>query len=94
MIAFDSGLKLSLGTIVITPGAELKLPAKDITAAVRRHGNSDWGDIDFENQQLNDLRLQEGGPIASIYTASNGLRFYVLTEADRATTTVLMPEEY
>jgi|SRR5882762_1567902 len=34
------------------------------------------------------------GPIASIYTASNGIKFYVLTEADRTTTTVLLPEEY
>jgi hypothetical protein len=94
VIEFDSNVKLSLGTIVITPGAELKLPAHEITTAVRRHANSDWGDIDFANQQLNDLRLLEGGPIASIYTASNGIRFYVLTESDRSTTTVLLPEEY
>lgn len=95
VIAFDFGPKFSLGDVVISPGAALKLPLKDITAAIQRHARGDWGDIiDFEDQQLNDLRLQEGGPIASIYKASNGIKFYVLTEADRATTTVLLPEEY
>ena len=94
MVAFDSGLKLSLGEVVITPGAALKLPAEDITAAVQKHARGDWGELDFENSQLNDLRLLEGGPIASIYIASNGIKFYVLTESDRSVTTLLLPEEY
>jgi len=95
MIAFDFGPKFSLGQVVITSGAALKLPPQEITAAVQRHARGDWGDIiDLEAQQLNDLRLQQGGPIASIYRASNGVKFYVLTEADRLVTTVLLPEEY
>ena len=94
MVAFDSHLKLALGEVIVTHGAALKLPPEDITTAVQRHARADWGDIDFSDQQLNDLRLQEGGPVASIYTASNGLKFYVLTEADRSVTTVLLPEEY
>lgn len=94
MVAFDSGLKLSLGQVVITPGAALKLPLDDITAAIQKHARGDWGELDFENSQLNDLRLQEVRPIASIYRASNGVKFYVLTETDRLVTTVLLPEEY
>ena len=94
MIPFDSGLKLSLGEVIVTPGAALKLPAEDVTAAVHKHARGDWGELDFENSQLNDLRLQEGGPIASIYRASNGVKFYVLTESDRSVTTVLLPEEF
>ena len=94
MVAFDSGLKLCLGEVVISPGAALKLPAAEITAAIQKHRHGDWGELDFEDSQLNDLRLQEGGPIASIYRASNAVRFYVLTESSRAITTVLLPEEF
>lgn len=94
VVAFDSGLKLALGEVVITPGAALRVPAQDIIVAVQKHARGDWGELDFEDSQLNDLRLQEGGPIASIFRASNGVKFYVLTESDRATTTVVLPEEY
>jgi hypothetical protein len=64
VVAFDSGLKLSLGEVVITPGAALKLPAEDITAAVQKHARGGWGELDFEDSQLNDLRLQEGGGLS------------------------------
>jgi hypothetical protein len=94
LVAFDSGLKLSLGEVVITPGAALRVSAEDISAAIQKQARGDWGELDFEDSQLNDLRLQEGGPIASIYTSSTGLKFYVLTESDRSVTTVLLPEEY
>ena len=94
MIAFDSSPKFALGEIVITQGAARKLPPEDITNAVRRHSQGDWGDINLEDQKLNVRRAEQGGPIASIYTASNGMKFYVLTERDRSVTTVLLPEEY
>ena len=94
MIAFDAGPKLSLGEIHVTLGAAAKIPTEDIAECVRRHGRGDWGEIDVADRELNDQRLRNGGPIASIYTASNGLKFYVLTEADRSLTTVLLPEEY
>jgi hypothetical protein len=68
--------------------------SKTSRRAVRRHARGDWGELDFEDAQLNDLRIQEGGPIASIYRASNGLKFYVLTESSREVTTVLLPQEY
>lgn len=94
MIAFDTGPKLSLGEIHVTPGAAAKLPPEDVADAVRRHARGDWGALDLADRELNDQRLAKGGPIASIYTASNGLKFYVLTEADRTITTVLLAEEY
>jgi hypothetical protein len=94
VIAFDAGPKLSLGEILVTPGAAAKLPHEDVARALSRHARGDWGELDDPDRRLNDQRLTNGGPIASIYTASNGLKFYVLTEADRTTTTVLLPEEY
>src|SRR5438045_1669189 len=84
MVAFDSDLKLSLGEVVVTPGAAQKLPSEDIAAAVHKHAHGNWGDLDFGDSQLNDLRLLEGGTIASIYRASNCVKFYVITESDRS----------
>lgn len=42
----------------------------------------------------NDAALASGSTLASIFHAANGTKFYVLTEADRSVTTVLLPEEY
>ena len=94
MIAFDSGPKFALGEIHLTPGAAAKLLPQDIDEAVRRHGRGDWGEVDADGKQDNDTRVERGGTIASIYTSSTGIQFYVLTEADRSLTTVLLPEEY
>ncbi len=66
VVAFDSGLKLSLGDVVITPGAIAKLPPQDVTAALQKHARGEWGELDIEDSQLNDLRLQEGGSIAEV----------------------------
>ncbi len=94
MIAFDAGPKLALGEVHMTPGAAAQLPPDDVAEALRRHSKGDWGELDPGERELNDQRLETTGPIASIYTASNGIKFYVLTEADRTVTTVLLPEEY
>ncbi len=94
MIAFDAGPKLTLGEVHITPGAAAQLPPDDVAEALRRHAKGDWGELDHADRELNEERLEKIGPIASIYMASNGIKFYVLTEADRTTTTVLLPEEY
>ena len=94
MIALDSGPKFSLGEIRLTPGAATKLLPQDIDEAVRRHGRGDWGEVGSQGNQDNAARVEQGGTIASIYTSSGGIKFYVITEADRAITTVLLPEEY
>ena len=94
MIAFDTGPKFSLGRIILTPGAAHKLSTEDVESALRRHGRGDWGDVGVAAQQDNDKRVEKGGTLASIYAGSNGVRFYIVTEADRSVTTVLLPHEY
>ena len=46
-----------------------------------------------DERRLNDEPVERGGVLASIYKDSNGVKFYILTEADRSTTTILLPEE-
>jgi hypothetical protein len=47
-----------------------------------------------EDKQCNDLALQTGERIISSYKSSEGIKFWIITEADRSSTTVLLPEEY
>jgi hypothetical protein len=86
--------KFSPGQIVATPGALEDLSQEDITKALRRHLSGDWGELDEHDRRENELSLQKGFRLLSAYTSSGGTRFWIITEADRSVTTVLLPSEY
>jgi hypothetical protein len=86
--------KFPLGRLVITPAAMEVLDPQDVTAAVRRHVSGDWGDVDEDDRRENELSLEQGLRLLSAYTGQRGTRFWVITEADRSATTVLLPEDY
>ena len=86
--------KFSIGRLVITANAAATLTGADVTRAVRRHATGDWGDLDAEDRQINEASLSDGGRLFSAYAAGDGTKFWVITEADRSATTVLLPEEY
>ena len=88
------GAKFPLGQLVMTQGASSALSVADITAAVRRHVQGDWGEVDQEDWRENDLSLEEGFRLLSAYTSEGGEQFWIITEADRSVTTVLLPSEY
>ena len=62
--------------------------------AFGRHLSGDWGEVCREDWIANELSLKEGTRLFSVYNAANGTRFWVITEADRSATTVLLPDEY
>jgi hypothetical protein len=81
--------KLNLDRLCITPNAATAVPADETVNAVARHAAGDWGTLGQNDWQENDKALRCGGRLFSVYQASNGTRFYVITESDRVTTTVL-----
>lgn len=83
-----------LGDIFVTPGALEVILKEDINLALQRHANGDWGEVCKEDWELNDEALELGHRILSVYTSSNGVKFWIITEADRSATTILLPEEY
>jgi hypothetical protein len=85
--------RFSLGQVVITPGALESLDPLDVQKALKRHQSGDWGEVGPGDAQENDLSLQEGFRILSAYR-SGDVRFWIITEADRSSTCVLLPEEY
>lgn len=86
--------KLDLGKLYITKGAQAKLHIPDAAEAMKRHANLDFGDISEEDWEVNMQAVQIGERILSAYTDKNGTRFWIITEADRYCTTILLPEDY
>ena len=86
--------QISLGRTVITANAMATLDQDSVQEALRRHATGDWGDLSPEDRQENDLSAREGFRILSAYTDTHGTKFWIITEADRSATTVLLPEDY
>ena len=86
--------KFAVGRLYLTPGVICKLTPQDVLHAVRRHMQGDWGEVNEEDWEENELSLREGFRLLSAYRGSNGCRFWIITEHDRSATTVLLPEEY
>ncbi len=87
-------MKFPLGQLVITRGALEVLDREDVHQAVSRHANGDWGEVDPEDWKENDFSVENGFRILSSYTSKKGVKFWIITEADRSATTILLPEEY
>lgn len=86
--------RFALGKIVATANALNSLPSADVLLALGRHARGDWGDVCTEDWQANERALAEGTRLFSVYHSRHAQRFYVITEADRSITTVLLPEDY
>jgi len=86
--------KFAFGRIVATPNALSKIPNEEILAALARHVRGDWGDLGKEDRDANEQALIDGGRLFSRYWSSSGIKFWVITEADRSATTILLPEDY
>lgn len=90
------GRLFPLGRVLATPGA-LELMAEYAEAAtglLDRHASGDWGDLDGHDRRANEDALRNGARLFSVYTLAPGARLYVITEASREATTILLPEEY
>jgi len=86
--------KFSLGDVYVTRAAEEALSGGDIADALIRHCTGDWGDVTDNDRRQNEDALMQGGRLLSVYHMSAGLKFWIITEADRSTTTVLLPDDY
>lgn len=85
----------ALGQIVATPGAlELLESAEEASNEfIAKHVSGNWGDLCDEDRELNDAALKEQSRLFSAYTVGNE-KIWVITEADRSSTTLLLPSEY
>ncbi len=82
------------GKYVMTAEAFRVLDPADVKTALDRHHRGDWGDVCLEDKQANEEALQTGARLLSAYQDRNRRKFWIITEADRSVTTVLLPEDY
>lgn len=85
-----------LGQVVATPGALSALVEAGQTPFefLQRHSRGDWGELDAQDIQENELSLREGFRLLSAYTLASGQRLWIITESDRSVSTLLLPSDY
>jgi hypothetical protein len=88
--------KFPLGQVVATPGAlaALQSTGQSPVPFLQRHSQGDWGELDPEDVQENEFALTYGLRLLSAYTLKDGTHIWIITEADRSVTTILLPSEY
>ena len=85
-----------LGQTVATPAALNALLEAGQTPDefIARHHVGDWGEVGDDDRQANDRAVDDGERLLSTYTLTTGVKVWIITEADRSTTTLLLPEDY
>jgi hypothetical protein len=85
-----------LGQIVATPSAlaALEKAGQEPGDFLKRHVACEWGDMSAEDRKENDFSLEHGFRLLSSYRTNAGDKLWIITEADRSATTLLLPEEY
>ena len=83
-----------LGRVVATPGVLGAVPRSELFAALERHMRRDWGDVCEADWRANDRALKIGERLLSSYKSNDGVKFWIITEWDRSSTTFLLPSEY
>jgi hypothetical protein len=88
--------RFELGRLVITPAASAALEVANVSGVLllARHIRCDWGDLAEEDRLQNDLALLLGMRVLSSYALPNGGKVWIITEADRSATTILLPDDY
>jgi hypothetical protein len=89
-------LLFPLGRILATPRAldAVRASGDLITTFLARHSTRDWGELGDEDRRNNEVSVALGFRLLSAYKLRNGLSIWIITEADRSATTILLPEEY
>ncbi len=95
--ARNAKVNFDLGTILLTPDEVIAIEecGESLWKYVERHHSGDWGHVSKRDKKENKFALKNGFRIVSAYTLPNtGMKIWIITEADRSSTTILLPSEY
>lgn len=92
----STGALFKLGKLLATPGAleALKTTGESAFFYLSRHITGDWGDVCEEDANENNFSVKNNLRILSVYWLDDVTRIWIITEADRSATTILLPSEY
>jgi hypothetical protein len=94
MSAQLAAARFRCGRIVCTANILAQVRNEDILEGIKRHQAGEWGDVDEHDRTKNELALAQGLRLWSVYHTGGGIKFWIITEADRRATTILLPEDY
>ena len=96
MMATKEKKRFPLGKVVITPPAEavLQEAGKTHKEFLDRHAGGDWGEIDPDDWNGNEDALTSGGQLMSVYAVTDAQKVWIITDAGRSATTILLPDDY
>jgi hypothetical protein len=88
--------RFSLGQTVATPGAleAFTRTGDEPLSFLAQHASGNWGELDDKDKVENESSVEHGFRILSAYRLADDTRIWIITEADRSVTTILLPEEY
>lgn len=86
-------MRIPLGYVVVTANALDRLVEGDWWDGLARHSRGDWGEICKHDWKRNDIACKKLLRLFSVYRDSAGTTYWIITEADRSRTTILLPEE-
>ncbi len=90
----DTPQEFDFANPLITQAAAQAPTPEDVPTALVRYAQSDWDEVDADDSQENGRLLREGLRLFLVYQPATGTHFWVITEADRSATTVLLASDY
>lgn len=94
MLFTETSGRFNPGRLIATQEVLKYVPREEVLNAYVRHLNCDWGEVPGPAKASNEAALQYGGQLLSAYRSKAGIRFLIITSADRSATTCLMPSDY
>jgi hypothetical protein len=96
MVAFQGRRmgRFELGRLLATPGVLEAAGDENLVVYLSRHARGDWGIVDDADKRANERALADGTRLLSAYRLRDGTKIWIITEADRSATTILLPSEY
>jgi hypothetical protein len=82
------------GRIVATRNVLSSIPRAEFMKGLERHLRCDWGDVSDADRRSNDAAIRNGDRLFSVYHSADMQKFWIITEADRSATTILLPQDY
>lgn len=92
----EKSILFPLGRIYLTPGAIETLDESNQQPFefLELHQKGNWGIVGKEDSQENDFSVKNGFRVLSAYKTNKDVKLWIITEADRSSTTILLPTEY
>lgn len=87
-------VRFRIGRLALTGDAIASVPVEEWIIGLSRHIRGDWGLFDEEDRQENEFSVDKHLRLLSAYETEDGVKYWIITEADRSQTTILLPDNY